>query len=153
MDISFKFANNSFNYRVAGIIKKGNEILVEKKSVPYLGLIGGRVKIGESSSEAISREIEEETNLKVKVEKLLGFVENFYISRYTNKECHEILLIYELTFEDQNAYNLETIPNHEEKDAVYIWKPLTLLKKANFKPEIILDKLNKESFFHLINHD
>ncbi|MDH5754956.1 MAG: NUDIX hydrolase [Candidatus Bathyarchaeota archaeon] len=54
---------------------KGEVLFVKQKTGPYKGwwlLPGGHVKFGETSRDAIVREVEEETGLVVKVSKLLG---------------------------------------------------------------------------------
>ena len=91
MDININIEDKVLNYRVAGIIKKDNKILVnERVDIDYVSLIGGRAKIGESSVEALLRELKEETGYDTKHIKTLGIVENFFTSRYDNKEYHEI---------------------------------------------------------------
>lgn len=64
---------------VDGIIKIFNEnkfagiVLIERKNPPLgLALPGGFVEIGESVEEALIREMKEETNLNVKINRLLG---------------------------------------------------------------------------------
>jgi len=153
MDINFELGNSVFNYRVASIIRNGDKILVSKNSdKKYLSLIGGRAKTGESSIQAILREVNEETSYEAKHVKALGMVENFYISRYSDKPYHEILIIHELEFEDNNVYNLNEITNLED-GGTFIWKSIAELEKDNFKPNIILRYLNNKDFFHIINKD
>lgn len=153
MDINFELGNSVFNYRVASIIRNGDKILVSKNSdKKYLSLIGGRAKTGESSIQAILREVNEETSYESKHVKALGMVENFYISRYSDKPYHEILIIHELEFEDNNVYNLNEITNLED-GGTFIWKSIAELEKDNFKPNIILKYLNNKDFFHIINKD
>ncbi len=59
---------------VAGIIRNGQgEILLQRRSDNGLwGLPGGSVEIGETVGQAIVREVEEETGLRVEVERLIG---------------------------------------------------------------------------------
>jgi ADP-ribose pyrophosphatase YjhB (NUDIX family) len=59
---------------VAAIIRNGQgEILLQRRSDNGLwGLPGGSVEIGESVRQAIVREVEEETGLRVEVERLIG---------------------------------------------------------------------------------
>jgi len=153
MDINFELGESIFNYRVASIIKNGDKILVSIDSdKKYLSLIGGRTKIGESSITAILREVYEETSFKAKHLKSLGMIENFYISRYSDKPYHEILIIHELEFLDKSIYELNNITNLED-GSTFIWKSIDDLKKENFKPFIILDNIDKPNFFHIINKD
>ncbi len=155
MDISFKFPNISFNYRVGCLIKKDNYVLLEENTDNnYYSFIGGRVKLGETSSEAIKREFFEETGLNVEVVRCMGIVENFFTSKYTKGACHEILIIYELKFTDKEAYKQDNIINKEEaKTSKFKWIAKDKITKDNFKPEILYNYLNQEELFHIINKD
>ncbi|MBE6154440.1 MAG: NUDIX domain-containing protein [Firmicutes bacterium] len=154
MDINIKIEDKVLNYRVAGIIKKDDKILVnERVDVDYVSLIGGRAKIGESSIEALIRELKEESGYDFKYVKTLGIIENFFVSRYDNKEYHEILIIHEMEFNDKELYNLEKIQNYEEENVKFVWRTYEELANVNFVPKIILNYLKKDELFHLINKD
>ncbi|TFG04759.1 MAG: NUDIX hydrolase [Promethearchaeota archaeon] len=54
---------------------KGNVVLVRRRHPPFKGqlaLPGGFIEEGETSNDAVIREIKEETNLDVKIEKMIG---------------------------------------------------------------------------------
>ncbi|MBU3144507.1 NUDIX hydrolase [Clostridium sp. CF012] len=79
MDISFKTDEGRFNYRVAGIIIHDNKLLIMKgEHSPYYYIPGGRVAMNELSEYAIIREIKEELNAEVKVNRMLWVNENFF---------------------------------------------------------------------------
>lgn len=57
------------------IVKNNKLVLIKRKNNPYKGyfaLPGGYIEYNETSKEACRREAMEETNLKVKVKKLVG---------------------------------------------------------------------------------
>ncbi len=113
---------------------------------------GGRCKLGEDSISAIIREILEETGLKGEYVRSVGILENFFFSNYTNRPYHEILIIHELKFKNQDVYRKDNIINLEEKEnAKFYWKEIAELNKC--KPKIIFKHLNDPHFFHLINKD
>ncbi|MBI3984942.1 MAG: NUDIX hydrolase [Candidatus Levybacteria bacterium] len=85
---------------VTAIIEKDDKILMGKKTGnvgPYPNtwhLIGGGVNLGEESAmDAIKREIEEETGLKVKEVERVGFDEDFETDKH-GEMTHYIFLIY-----------------------------------------------------------
>ena len=89
MDVSIDVGNYRFNYRVAGVIKKGSEILVHHAlKFNHVTLPGGRVKAGEDSIAALKREIEEEMGEKTEYIKPVAMVENIF--REEGKDYHEI---------------------------------------------------------------
>jgi len=80
---------------VLAIIPTGKDriLFVLQKTGPYKGwwlLPGGRVKFGETVSDAVVREVEEETGLLVKVSKLLGVFDVID----TKEECHFIHVVF-----------------------------------------------------------
>ena len=65
LDLTFKTEEGKFNYRVGAIIIKDNKILmVKNESAPYYYSVGGRVKLNETSEEAVLRETFEETGIE-----------------------------------------------------------------------------------------
>ena len=57
------------------ILFNGQLVLIRRKNPPYQGcyaLPGGFVEIGETVEQAVAREVQEETNLQIKIIKLVG---------------------------------------------------------------------------------
>lgn len=67
------------NIRVGAIIMRdGKFLMAGNPSTPYLYTVGGRIQFGESAEQAIIREVEEETGVRMEVDRL-GFIhENFF---------------------------------------------------------------------------
>ena len=83
-DIRIKNDKYSFHYRVAGLIEKNNKFLIlQIEGYDYYILPGGHVLLGESSYEAIIREIKEEVGIDITEKdcKLFCNHENFYINK------------------------------------------------------------------------
>lgn len=150
MDISFDIANKKFNFRTAAIIRKEDKILVAKINDNTYSLIGGRVKLGENSINALIRELEEETGYKTTYIKTKCILENFFISQYGNIPYHEILTIHEMKFNNEKIYEKEIINNLEDKEYDYVWKNIEELKKATIEPKEVLNNLDKEEVVYLI---
>ena len=97
---------------VYGLIEKGNEILVVRKSRgPYKGLFdlpGGRPSHGEPLLNALSREIKEETGIATNTYSFLGnfsFLTPYKDSEGNQKELYHIALTYRVKNADLTTFN------------------------------------------------
>lgn len=156
-DIQFEKNDFVFNYRVAIVIRNDNKVLIQRDTgAKHITLPGGRCELGESTADTAIREFKEETGIDTEIVKGLGMIENFFTSSFNGKKYHEILMIQELKFNNDDDYNKEIINNIEEKKKdflTYGWLDIDSLKDNNFKPEIIVDILNNNTFTHYINKE
>jgi len=117
------------------IIKYKNSILLCKnKNKDYYYLPGGHVEFGETLEEALTREILEETDLKIKKPKLLFILENFF--EQNNKFHHEINFVFEAKATKKNF-------KIKEGYLVFDWFSKKDIKKLNILPEKIKNFLVK----------
>jgi len=79
-DMTLPCDGGMVNLRVGAIIMKDGSFLMSSNSRdPYLYSVGGRIQFGETAEEAIVREAEEETGVRLEVDRL-GFVhENYFV--------------------------------------------------------------------------
>ena len=94
MDLSIKLEDTTLYIRVAVLIKGPNGYLFEKSSRGYIFAIGGKLKLNESSLEAVVREVEEELSFTPKDLNLRATLENFYLN--AGERVHEICFVYEV---------------------------------------------------------
>ena len=81
MDCTFKTGLGNFNYRVGVIIMNGRKVLMARNpndKRKYYYSVGGRVKFGESLTEAVKRELLEETGVDCEIDRLACIHENFF---------------------------------------------------------------------------
>ncbi|WP_252502546.1 NUDIX hydrolase [Sporosarcina sp. Marseille-Q4943] len=137
--------------KVFGILQSGHRLLVEefegehsKGRGFYYRPIGGSIEYGEKSTEALSREFNEELKETVEIEDFLGFIENiFYIN---DRIGHEIILIYNVSFVDKENYTREMF-TIQESEQVSFAKWIDVMdfvtgKKVLF-PDGLVDKLER----------
>lgn len=145
MDISFKTGEGRFNYRVAGIIIYDNKLLVMKdEHAPYFYLPGGRVAMNELSEDAIIREIKEELNVEVKVNRILWVNENFFHEEYCDENFHEICFYYLLDLIDNELLNKGEEFIFKEKGEnihTFYWKDINKISDLNIYPQFIKSKI------------
>lgn len=117
-DLSLIVDDYYLNIRVGIIFKYHDKVLIEirKDRVGNSVIPGGRIKIGEDSSNAIVREIKEEMGITLNKEKLVYIktLENFFI--FENRNVHEIFFVYKY-FVDEELYEKlnnvkENLDNH-----------------------------------------
>ena len=120
----------------------------------HYALLGGRVKLGENSSETVKREVKEEIGKEIEIKGYISTIENFFNMK--NKKYHEILFVYQGEFtSEQDKKITETLKNIEgEKELQYEWIKIDELNKYPIKPESIIEVLQKQKYpVHVINDD
>ncbi|MBU3144077.1 NUDIX hydrolase [Clostridium sp. CF012] len=145
MDISFKTDEGRFNYRVAGIIIYDNKLLVMKdEHSPYYYIPGGRVTMNELSEVAIIREIKEELNTEVKVNRMLWINENLFHEEYFDENFHEVCFYYLLDMIDDKLINKESEFVHkdnEQHNLTFYWKDIDKIKDLNIYPLFVKNSI------------
>ena len=106
MDITLKVEDYKLNMRAAGIIIHNNKVLLHKNvNADHYAVIGGRIKIGESSYDAVKREILEETGKEVEITGYIATIENFF--ELKGEKYHEILFVHKAEFKDEKDKQIE----------------------------------------------
>ncbi|MCB2297887.1 NUDIX hydrolase [Clostridium tagluense] len=145
MDISFKTDEGRFNYRVAGIIIHDNKLLIMKdEHSPYYYIPGGRVAMNELSEDAIIREIREELNAEVKVNRMLWVNENFFHEENLNENFHEICFYYLLDITDDkliNKGNEFILKDTDKHNHSFYWEDIDNIKDLNIYPLFIKNNI------------
>ena len=120
------------------IFKINDSILVcegfdEFKGEHYYRPIGGGIEYGETSSNALKREVYEEIGAKITNVKFLGAIENIFT--YNGDLGHEIVFVYDAEFVDKSFYERPSFVGYEDNGLPFklCWKPI-----SDFKDEKIL---------------
>ncbi len=148
-DISLAVGRHHFNYRVAAVIRHEGKLLVcraEKDGFYYLP--GGRVKEGETSAEAVRRELREECSSEAVTEGPLFVVEDFF--GLHGRRVHELCIYYAATLlEPRAAY--PTVAG--EDDLLWISEPA--VRDLNLKPGFLRERLSNlpRTVEHLVLYD
>lgn len=156
-DLEIKTNTKKFKYRVNGIILKNKKILTikMKNNISYC-LPGGHIELGEDSNTAIIREMLEELNTNVTINKEIAIVENFYTDK-NSLLTHEISFYFIVKPENFSKIPLENYTKCENdkgelKQHNFVWLDINSLKDFDFKPSFIKEKLmnNNFDFEHII---
>jgi len=99
-DILFQTDDYVFSYRVAGILIRGNKILLQKPTNDTgFAIPGGHVEFGETNAQTLVREFKEEIGADITVGDLKWVAEIFFT--WGDKPCHQICLYYEVALQDE----------------------------------------------------
>ena len=154
--IKMKTDDYNFKFRVSGLIIRNNKLLlVDMDNSGFLCLPGGYVELGETTEDAVKRELAEEIGKDVIIKKYLGVVENYFINKFS-KKMHEISFYYIMDFagtdiEETNFTLIENDKGHNIK-LDFKWININEIDKFDIRPKFLKDlfKNNNLEFNHLI---
>lgn len=144
MDLTLKTKQGFFNHRVAGVIIHENKLLAQKavKQKNYY-LPGGRIHFGESSKDALIRELNEELHIDVVNYSPLWLNECFFIENGTH--FHEVGIYYLVDIENAGFCSFdpkfETYENGRTNH--YEWLDIDRLNDINLQPEFIKAEIKR----------
>lgn len=97
-DLTVPAGEGLLNIRVGAIILRGGKVLMATNDgVEYYYTVGGRVHFGETTEEAVRREVREETGVALAVDRLGFLHENFFVGdspAKRGKPVHELSFFY-----------------------------------------------------------
>lgn len=165
MDTTYQTADGIFNYRVGAIIPNGTKVLMahDKKHDQYY-TIGGRAHFGETSGQAMLREIFEEIGIKAELDRLAFVSENFFVVDGT--PFHELAFYWLVKPFDLNSIDFSAI-KCDGADAEICWVnfgdkawcrdkliyPLWLEERILNIPEAVSHIVTVEDEFHNIKEN
>ncbi|HRG62299.1 MAG TPA: NUDIX domain-containing protein [Burkholderiales bacterium] len=140
-DLTFKTPAGRFNYRVGAIIiRDGKVLMVQNQLSRCYYSVGGRIKYGESSEEAIIREVFEETGVYLEIDRL-GFIhENFFVEQVTNETFHELSLYYYMKTPENFAPHCKSITENGIIESLS-WLNINHLNDLEAYPAFFKDRL------------
>ena len=95
-DLTLPVEGGLVNLRVGAIIEKGGKLLMVANDYnDYDYSVGGRIHFGETADQAILREVEEETGVRLEIDRL-GFIQENYF--YGSSPFKRDRLVYEISF-------------------------------------------------------
>ena len=121
------------------LFRNGNKILVSEcfdsaKQEYFCRPLGGGIEFGESSREAMLREISEEIDAEVENLNLIKVIENIFI--YEGKQGHEVAFVYDAEFVNKSLYEKEELTCYEGSiDTKFTakWMSLAEIQKKNIR--------------------
>ena len=146
MDTTFKTDDGVFNYRVGAIILDGTKVLMayDSRHEQYYS-VGGRVHFGESSRQAVLREVYEETGVRAEIDRL-GFIhESFF--EIDGMPFHELAFFYYIKPFNYEEIDFEAVKCDGENEKI-LWvdlKDKDIIEDKMFFPEFFKNELLTDS--------
>lgn len=156
MDLTLRTEMGLFNHRVAAVIVHNNKLLAQKnvKTNEYY-LPGGRINYGESSEEAIIREIREELGVTVTDYSSLWINECFFVDSGTR--FHEVGIYYLVNLENTEFNHYEPIFELTEGSKVntYVWLDIDSLESIALYPLFVKTEIKNpdKTLKHIITNE
>ena len=147
--------NHWFRYRAGGILIHDNKMLfVKSANADFYYMIGGGVRLGETSASCAEREIFEETGIRARAERLAVVCENFFKGvggTIDGRDCHTVEFYYYMNILEDTA---KVCPPQTDDGEELVWLPIETLQDHNIKPEFIKDNihriLHEQQILHLV---
>ncbi len=147
-DIKVKAEGQKFKFRVCGLVKNGDKVLVQKiMNNPFYCLPGGHVELGEDTKSAVNREITEEIGNSIKNEELFAIIENFFDGT-ENEQYHELGFYYKAELQnpiEPKDYVVVENDKGVEKRLEYKWVDKKSIQDIDFRPVVLKPLLFEES--------
>ena len=146
-DINFKIDDIIFNCRAVAIIIYDDKILFQKrKQDEFWALPGGKIRVGETTKEAITRELKEELGLvNLNVSDVVTVSEYFF--EFGKDKYHQFIFGHKVSVLDSEwIFNDETFTGIEEQENLeFKWFELNELETEPIKPDFLKEQLENLS--------
>jgi ADP-ribose pyrophosphatase YjhB (NUDIX family) len=142
--ISHDVPGGRFNFRAAGIVMRDEHVLVTHSvREQHWYLPGGRVEWGESTRDAVGREIAEELGVAGEVGELAIVLENFFA--YGGHRWHELAHYYPVVLPSSFPFRVDGEVCHRSHDGgvdiEFKWVRVDALAAHGFQPSALRREL------------
>ena len=150
-DVSTMIGDTKFNFRVACFCEYKGKMLLHRnfKVDDFWNLVGGRVKCGETTKQALIRELGEELGYTFEPERLNLIQINEMFFNYDNLNCHELNFMYHIELNDKDELTKkQDFTSLDNENMTYHWFDKSEVTENNIKclPNIIYTLAKRDNF-------
>ncbi|AZR98819.1 NUDIX hydrolase [Streptococcus suis] len=135
MDFRTVVGNQSFGVRATGLVIQDEKLYLVKSPEGKYYTLGGAIQLGETTEEAVQREMQEEIGIEVELGPLAFIVENQFTMQ--EKSYHQIEFLYIVTPLSNPAPNLEEGNSIRQCE----WVTFAGLEKLDLNPTFLKTEL------------
>ena len=145
MDLGFQTGAGWFRCRACAIIiEDGCVLMAKNEHEPYYYSVGGGVHLGERASDAVVREVFEETGERYEIDRLAYVHENFFKGSVAMAGegvlCHEIALYFLMKPRGIQEFSAESLAEGDIPERM-VWLPVDRFSEYNAYPAFFGEKL------------
>lgn len=141
MDITFRTAEGTFNYRAAAIIVHDGKLLIlQDEGIPHDYLPGGRVHLREPAEDALARELREELEIGVPPHRLVFMAESFF--SLMGDRYHEMCLYFLMDAPEELLARGDSFVREESGQVHHFrWVDFAQLRELSFYPIFLKERI------------
>lgn len=132
-------SKTKFKIRSAGVALEQNHVFLYRSiDSDYWALPGGQINHGESSDQALVREVSEELGAAVEIGRLVWLIENIYPKN--GKIIHELGFYYYMHFIDELNFGIrsdELTGYEKNRKLIFKWHPIQELEDLVLYPAFL----------------
>jgi len=129
------------HFRVAGVLVRGDKLLVQSDNDNVFAIPGGHIAFGETSQSALIRELREEIGIDISVGRLIWVEEYFW--KWGQKDAHGISFYYLVSPKDDADLPEDFKKQMKDNADIFLsWITFDEVKNATIYPEFIRDKID-----------
>ena len=146
LDIKIHSEDGRFKFRVCGIIKRGEKYLLQLATDGRRYVFpGGHIELGESTSEAVIREVFEEVHVKTKINRLVCINENLFYNidgiRYNEIGFYYLLDCIEGNIPEDETFMLSEIDKGQYREHTFKWANIDSELFLNAQPKVVVESI------------
>jgi ADP-ribose pyrophosphatase YjhB (NUDIX family) len=156
-DIDFIRGKKWFRLRAGAIIIENDCVLMAgNEGVSFFYSIGGGIHHGETSEQAVTREVFEETGVKYEIDRLAFVHENYFIMQegvFKDRECHEVAFYF--LMKSRGSQEVVCKSNTPDGKEYIEWIPIAELANYTAYPSFYIEKLSNlpTVFEHIVTNE
>ena len=158
-NIGFSDSERWFRLRSAAIIiENGCVLFAGNDRDDYYYSVGGAIHHGETSEQAVLREVYEETGVKYEIDRLAFIHENFFKGEENDalfqKSCHELTFYYLMKPKGITEFESTGVCTGGVKEKMF-WLPIDKLSEYKAFPTFLARELpvSGDKIHHIVTHE